>query len=90
MPLPPFSPRISHLSSPLISPPTSPPTSPLLSPLTPPLTSVNAPGAAAGNVHLDGDHLLATPKPGAAAPPPHCLTVFIPLVDVDGETNVSA
>ena len=35
-----------------------------------------------GNVHLDGDHLHGCPLPGAAAPPPHCLTVFIPLIDV--------
>ena len=50
----------------------------------------NEPGAGAGNVHLDGDHLLEAPPPGTAAPPPHCLTVFIPLIDVDGEMNGTA
>ena len=50
----------------------------------------NEPGAGAGNVHLDGDHLLETPAAGAAAPPPHCLTVFIPLIDVDGAANGTA
>lgn len=50
----------------------------------------NEPGAAGSNVHLDGDHLFERPAPGATAPPPHCLTVFIPLVDVDGATNGTA
>lgn len=50
----------------------------------------NEPGAGAGNVHLDGDHLFGSPAADTAAPPPHCLTVFIPLIDVDGATNGTA
>ncbi|KAK3281507.1 hypothetical protein CYMTET_10715 [Cymbomonas tetramitiformis] len=50
----------------------------------------NEPGAGGGNVHLDGDPLFETPAPGATAPPPHALSVFIPLIDVDGATNGTA
>lgn len=48
------------------------------------------PGAAAGEAHRGGSHLLEEPLPGAAAAAPHCMTVLIPLVDVDGEANGTA
>ena len=48
-------------------------------------------GTSVGETHRGGAHLLRDPLAGAAAAPPHCITVFIPLVDVvDGGTGGTA
>ena len=48
------------------------------------------PGAAAGEARHGSAHLLEEPLAGAAASPPHCIAVLIPLVDLGGETNGTA
>lgn len=45
---------------------------------------VSSPGAEAQEAHMDGFHLFGQEEAeGAIQCPPHCLTIFVPLIDVN-------